>query len=74
LVLRAIAGWLALAARAIVNGVIRLSLIAPRIGELGGHSIGTIVFCAVIPAVTWFTIGWIGSRDGTSALLIGLSG
>jgi len=70
--LRAIGIWVLLALFAVLNGTFRNSFLTPRLGELRGHVISTIVLCLVILAVTMLSVRWIRPGDALGASLIGL--
>jgi hypothetical protein len=69
---RALAIWLLLLILAVLNGAIREVLITPGFGEQGGHIISTAILCAAIIIVAWFSISWIGPKNGREALVIGI--
>ena len=69
---RALAIWLLLLILAVLNGAIREALVTPRFGEQGGHIISTAILCAAIIIVAWFSISWIGPKNGREALVIGI--
>jgi hypothetical protein len=69
---RALAIWLLLLILAVLNGAIRVALVTPRFGEQGGHIISTAILCAAIIIVAWFSISWIGPKNGREALVIGI--
>ena len=51
--------WLVFVVLAIVNGVIRNSVYAPKVGEHKGHVISSVVAVCYILAVTYFFVGTI---------------
>jgi hypothetical protein len=69
---RALAIWLLLLILALLNGAIREALVTPRFGEQGGHIISTAILCAAIIIVAWFSISWIGPKNGREALVVGI--
>jgi hypothetical protein len=69
---RALAIWLLLLILAVLNGAIREALVTPRFGEQGGHIISTAILCAAIIIVAWFSISWIGPKNGREALVVGI--
>ncbi|MCD4690075.1 hypothetical protein K8S17_01295 [bacterium] len=72
MLLRAIAIWFLLMVLAICNGVLRNSVITPRVGEHAGHVTSTIVLCFIILLVTFYAIRWIGPATDRDALLVGV--
>jgi hypothetical protein len=71
---RALAIWLLLLIVAVLNGAIREGLITPRFGEQGGRIVSTAILCAAIILVAWFSISWIGPKNGREALVVGIVG
>ena len=69
---RALAIWLLLLILAVLNGAIREGLITPRLGEQGGHIVSTAILCTAIILVAWFSISWLGPKNGREALVIGI--
>jgi hypothetical protein len=69
---RALAIWLLLLILAVLNGAIREVLITPGFGEQGGHIASTAILCAAIILVVWFSISWLGPKNGREALVIGI--
>lgn len=63
--------WLLFMVGAIVNGALRVEAIIPRSGEAVGHIISTVLLFAIILAITWATIAWIGPRTTQQTLMIG---
>ena len=70
--IRALTIWLLLLILAVLNGAIRESLITPRFGEQGAHIVSTAILCAAITLVAWFSISWIGPKNGREALVVGI--
>ena len=71
MLLRAIVIWLVLAVLANGNGVLRKTVITPRIGEHGGHVVSTVILCALFFCTALVTVRWIGPSDSRDAWLIG---
>ena len=69
--LRSLVVWCVFVVLAIMNGGFRNAVVAPRLGEFGGHIASTVLLCAAILAVTWLTIGWVRPVNSGDALLIG---
>jgi hypothetical protein len=69
---RSILVWIALSLLAILNGILRNSFITPRIGELGGHVVSTVLLCALIILVTLLLIGWLNPKSKRDVMTIGL--
>ncbi|MBN2307472.1 MAG: hypothetical protein JXR94_00785 [Candidatus Hydrogenedentes bacterium] len=69
---RALGVWVFLAVLAIANGIVRTTCIEPRVGEYGGHVIGSAVFVVVIFAVTFVFVGRLPAPSRKRLLGIGL--
>ena len=69
--LRSLVVWCVFVVLAIMNGGFRDAVVTPRLGEFGGHITSTVLLCAAISAVTWFTIDWVRPLTSGDALLIG---
>jgi hypothetical protein len=69
--LRATAVWLAILVLAVLNGIARDGLIAPRIGESRGRALSSVTLAALIVAVAWVAMPWIGSSGVRSGWAIG---
>ena len=63
--------WLLFMVGAIANGAVRVKAIIPVTGEGVGHIISTAMLCAIILAITWATIAWIGPGTTEQAIKIG---
>ena len=70
---RALAIWLLLLILAVLNGAIREILLKPRFGEQTGHIVSTAILCAAIILLAWFSIAWIGPKNGREALVVGMA-
>ena len=55
-----------------MNGALRNSVLAPRLGELGGHITSTLLLCVSLLVVTWLTIMWMQPANSRDAVLIGV--
>ena len=67
---RAVIVWLGLVVVAILNGLLREAVLVPRMPARGAHVVSTLLLCALIAAVAWWTSGWIapGTRDRAAAV------
>jgi hypothetical protein len=72
MILRAIAIWVVLLILAILIAGGKIAYIIPRAGEHAGQIIGTLVFCPVIFAVTYFSICWINPTGLQNAFTVGI--
>lgn len=69
---KALAIWLLFMVGAIANGTLRQYLINPAIGSAWGHVLSTVLLCAIILAINWASIRWIGPTDAGQAWTIGV--
>lgn len=69
---RALAVWSGILAAAVVNGVIRESLLIPLLGTLSGLVLSGLLLSLVIFVVSLLAIRWIGVATARQALSIGL--
>jgi len=51
--------WFALAIAAIVCGILRQALLAPRVGEQAAHVVGTLTVCALFAAILRVAVPWV---------------
>lgn len=71
MLLRALVVWCLLLVAAVANGAFREALLVPRLGNLAGHVVSTLLLCALIVAIAWFTIDWVSPDRIAAALTIG---
>jgi hypothetical protein len=57
---------------AVLNGMLRDAVLAPRLGETFARAVSSIVLSAVVLVVTFFTVSWMDPRHATDALRIGV--
>lgn len=71
MLLRAALIWFVLAFVAIVCGILRQALLAPRVGEQLAHVLGTLAVCALFAAILRVAVPWVapGSRRRQRLLL-----
>lgn len=72
MILRSIVIWLGLMVIASANGAFWEAVLKPRLGELAGRIISTVMLCALILLIAVLAIGWIGPADGRQAFIVGL--
>ncbi|MGB3526887.1 MAG: hypothetical protein WBB32_13080 [Flavobacteriales bacterium] len=63
--------WLLFMVGAILNGTLRVKVIVPFTGEAIGHIISTVLLCAIILSITWYTLPWVGLGTTLQAWVIG---
>ena len=59
--LRAFAVWLIIIAAEIVHGILRAIVLVPRVGEFRSNQIGVLTGSAIILAIAYVSIRWIGA-------------
>ncbi len=68
---RAFVAWLGLMVLAILNGLLRQTVLIPRMGEPAGHIVSTLLLSAVILVAAWAWLPWLGARHAPQAWRIG---
>ena len=63
--------WVAMLATASTNGFIRDAWLTPRIGEVGGRALSTLILSILVVLLTWLTVRWIRPRTPADAWVIG---
>lgn len=71
MLLRAFGVWCSFVLMAVINGALRESVIAPRLGTVRGGQLSAILLALMIFLVTYFSIRWIAPRDPQDAWLAG---
>jgi len=56
----------------VVHGILRAIALVPIVGEFRANQIGVFTGSAIILAIAYFTIGWIGAKRLSELLLVGL--
>ncbi len=69
---RAFALWLAIAVTESLHGIARALWLLPVVGPLRAHQIGVAIACALIFAVAWAGIRWLGTQGLAQHLRVGL--
>lgn len=69
---RALAAWLLIVVAESIHGTLRQLFVAPVIGDLPARQIGVPIGCAIIFAIAWLCIRWIGARALAQQLKAGL--
>lgn len=70
--IRSLAIWFVLIALEIVHGILRGIVLVPFVGEFRSNQIGVFTGSAIILAVAYFAIRWIGTQRPHQLLLVGL--
>jgi hypothetical protein len=68
---RALLAWLLIVLAETVHGTLRQLFLMPAIGDLPARQVGVFVGSAIIFAVAWLTIRWIGARRVREQFAIG---
>ena len=68
---RALAIWSVLLVLAVSNGMIRSTVLTPRLGELAAHRFSTALLCSAILIVSWLTVKWMNPGSARIAIQIG---
>lgn len=68
---RALAAWLLIVVAESIHGTLRQLFVAPVIGDLPARQIGVPIGCAIIFAIAWLCIRWIGARTLAQQLKVG---
>lgn len=71
MVRRSLIVWLAMLVMASVNGGVREALLVPLMGSGGARAVSTLLLCAIVFVLTYFTIRWIGPRTPRDAWIVG---
>ena len=69
---KALATWLLIVIAETVHGILRQVFIAPRMGDLPARQAGVLVGAAIIFAIAWASIRWIGARSFGAQIRVGL--
>ncbi len=69
--LRALLVWLVIAAAEVLQGALRVRFLNRRVGDRRARQIGVGTGSALILAITWVAVPWLGSRPPAAWLGIG---
>jgi hypothetical protein len=69
---RALIAWLVIVVAESIHGTIRQLFVAPVIGDLPARQAGVLVGSALIFAIAWVCIRWIGAASFAEQLRVGL--
>jgi len=70
--LRAAAVWLGILALAVGNGALRDGVISPRIGEVPGRAVSTVILAGLVLLVARIMIRWIRPLSSAGAWNVGI--
>jgi hypothetical protein len=68
---RALLAWLLIVLAETAHGTLRQMFLAPAIGDLPARQVGVFVGSAIIFAIAWLMIRWIGARRLREQFAIG---
>jgi len=68
---RLILAWVGLVPLMIANGVARVSLYGPSMGELSAHQISSVTGIALLVIYTWFVFPWLRLDSARAAWVAG---
>lgn len=71
-IIRSLAVWLLIIVAEIIHSILRAVLLVPLVGEFRSNQIGVFTGSAIILAIAYFTIRWIGAKQRNELLLVGL--
>jgi hypothetical protein len=71
MVRRSVIVWFAMLIMASANGGVREALLVPTMGPGAARAVSTLLLCAIVFLLTYFTIRWIGPRSSRDAWIIG---
>jgi hypothetical protein len=69
---RALISWFLIVVAESIHGTVRQLFIAPAIGDLPARQIGVVIGSAIIFAIAWACIRWIGSKSFGQQICVGL--
>lgn len=73
MIMRSMVVWMAMLVIASMNGAVREGVLIPRLGDVTGRAISTLVLSALVVLLTWSTIRWIQPRSAAEAWTIGIA-
>lgn len=71
MLLRALGVWLLLLVIAIVNGAVRETMLAPRLGPKTAHTVSTVSLSALILVAAWLTAPFVRYESVSAAWTVG---
>ena len=69
--LRAFSVWLIIIVAEIVHGILRAIVLVPWVGEFRSNQIGVFTGSAIILAIAYLTIRWIGASYRSELVMVG---
>lgn len=71
IIVRSLTIWLVLIVFEILHGVLRAIALVPFVGEFRSNQLGVFSGSAIILAIAYFTIRWIGATSPSELLVVG---
>jgi len=71
LAVRTLAVWMAILVLAVVNGIVRESVLVPALGSAPGLFLSGLLLSCFILIVAFLTLPWLGARSTRQLLLVG---
>ena len=71
MILKAILIWFLIAVGETLNGILRVRLLNRRFGDRRARRVAILPGSAIILAIGWVTVPWIGPASTSQALLVG---
>jgi hypothetical protein len=69
---RAFLVWVFLVGLAILNGVAREAVLAPRLGAAAAHLVSSVLLAGLIALTAWLTIRWMAPGTARRAWTVGV--
>jgi len=69
---RALAAWLLIVVAESIHGILRQLLISPVLGDLPARQTGVLIGSAIIFAIAWICVRWIGAKSFGEQCKVGL--
>ncbi|TWU32840.1 hypothetical protein Poly41_52170 [Novipirellula artificiosorum] len=63
--------WVIIILAEIIHGILRAIILVPNVGEFRSNQIGVFTGSAIILAIAYFTIRWIGAKSRLELLMVG---
>ena len=72
MIARAVLIWCVLLVIASLNGFLREALLVPRLGDIAGRALSTLILSALVVILTWLSITWIAPASPARAWAVGV--
>ncbi len=71
MILKAFVIWIGIACAETLHGILRARLLNPRVGDRAARRIAVFSGSAIILAIGWISLPWIGPASSTDSLKVG---